>query len=406
MQGTGLFEQALGLERPWYVERTEFDAGQRRLDLYLNFEVGGTFACGGCGGAGCKAYDTAQKQWRHLNFFEHQAYLHAPSPRVECRECGIRQARLPWARPRSGFTLLFEALAMAMMTEMPVKAVARIVGEHDTRLWRIAKHYVNEARAAADHSGVRAVGVDEKASRRGHSYVTFFADLDERRLLYATEGRKWGVLGEFRNDLEAHGGSADSVEELCMDMSPAYIKGARESFPDAEITFDRFHVVQLLNQAVEKVRRTEQKERPELKRSRWLWLWNPERLSPTQRQRLDELLDPSRIALDTARAYQLKLSFQEFWNLPPALALRHLQRWCTLAERSGLAPMATVAATIRAHAAGILRWLHSRISNGMLEAMNSLVQAAKVRARGYRTTENFITMAYLVCGKLSFNLPT
>ncbi len=286
MQGTGLFEQALGLERPVYVERTEFDAGQRRLDLYLNFEVGGTFACGGCGGEGCKAYDTAQKQWRHLNFFQHQAYLHAPSPRVECAECGIRQARLPWARPRSGFTLLFEALAMAMMSEMPVKAVARIVGEHDTRLWRIARHHVNEARAAADHSGVRAVGVDEKASRRGHSYVTFFADLDERRLLYATEGRKWGVLGEFRADLEAHGGSADSVEELCMDMSPAYIKGARESFPDAEITCDRFHIVRLLNQAVEKVRRTEQKERPELKRSRWLWLWNPERLSPAQRQRL------------------------------------------------------------------------------------------------------------------------
>ena len=191
-----------------------------------------------------------------------------------------------------------------------------------------------------------------------------------------------------------------------MDMSAAYIKGARESFPGAEITFDRFHVVKLLNEAVEKVRRTEQKERPELKRSRWLWLWNPERLSPAQRQRLDELLDPSRIALATARAYQLKLSFQEFWNLPPALARQHLERWCALAEQSGLAPMATVAATIRAHATGILRWLHSRISNGMLEAMNSLVQAAKVRARGYRTTENFITMAYLVCGKLAFNLPT
>lgn len=154
--------------------------------------------------------------------------------------------------------------------------------------------------------------MDEKASRRGHSYVTLFADLDQRRLLYATEGRKWGVLAEFRADLEAHGGSVDGIGELCMDMSPAYIKGARESFPDAEITFDRFHVVKLLNEAVEKIRRTEQKERPELKRSRWLWLWNPDRLSPAQRVRLDELLDPSRIALATARAYQLKLSFQEF----------------------------------------------------------------------------------------------
>ena len=191
-----------------------------------------------------------------------------------------------------------------------------------------------------------------------------------------------------------------------MDMSPADIKGARESFPDAEITFDRLHVVKPLNEAVEKVRRTERKERPELKRSRWPWLWNPERLSPPRRRGLDEPLDPSRIALATAWAYQLKPSFQEFWNPPPTLALRHLERWCALAGRSGLSPMATVAGTIRARPAGILRWLHSRIADGMLEAMNSLVQAAKVRARGYRTTENFITMAHLVCGKLNLNLPT
>ena len=221
---------------------------------------------------------------------------------------------------------------------------------------------------------------DEKACRRGHSYVTFFADLDKRRLLYATPGRKWGVLGEFRADLEAHGGSGDAVRELCMDMSAAYMKGARESFPDAEITFDRFHVVKLLNEAVEKVRRQEQKGRPELKRSRWLWLWNPERLTPDQRDRLDDLLDPSQVALDTAEAYRLKLAFQEFWDLPPELARLHLELWCLHAEESGLAPMAKVARTIRKHSAGILRWLQSRISNGMLEAMNSLIQAAKVRA--------------------------
>ncbi len=406
MKRTRLFAQALGLERPWYVESTAFDAGERRLDIHLNFEVGGTFACGGCGGEGCKAYDTALKEWRHLNFFQHRAYLHAPSPRVKCPECGVRQARLPWARPRSGFTLLFEALVVTMASGMPVKAVARIVEEHDTRLWRIVKHHVDEARAEADHSQVRAVAVDEKACRRGRSYVTFFADLDERRLLYAAEGRKSEVLGEFRDDLEARGGRAEGIGELCMDMSAAYIRGAKESFPDAEITFDRFHVVKLLNEAVERVRRAEQKERPDLKRTRWLWLWNPERLKPHQRLRLDALLDPAQVALDTARAYRLKLSFQEFWDLPPTLAERWLDRWCADAEESGLAPMAKVAGTVRRHRTGILRWLHSRISNGMLEAMNSLVQAAKVRARGCRTTENFITMAHLVCGKLQFNLPT
>lgn len=401
-----LFEQALGIGRPWYVERTEFDPEVGRLDIHLNFEVGGTFACGGCGAEGCKAHDTKARSWRHMNFFQHQAYLHAHAPRVRCAACGVRQARLPWARARSGFTLLFEAFVMTLVSEMPVLAAARVAEEHDTRLWRVVKHYVAEARAEADHSGVRSVGVDEKACRRGHEYVTFFADLDRARLVFATEGRRSGVLAEFRADLEDHGGCGAQIEELCMDMSPAYMKGAREAFPEAEVTYDRFHLVKLLNEAVDAVRRQEQKQRPELKRTRWMWLWNPERLPAHQREWLDALLDPSRIALETARAYQLKLAFQEFWRLPPKLAEAHLERWCDEASASGLGPMVRVAATIRKHAAGILAWLRSRISNGMLEAMNSLVQAAKLRARGYRTTENFIAIAYLVCGNLDFKLPT
>lgn len=123
-----------------------------------------------------------------MSFFQYEAYLHAPVPRVECPEHGIRQVEVPWARSGSGFTLLFEALVMALVREMPVAAVGRLVGEHDTRLWRIVKHYVREARARADYSGVRAVGLDETASRRGHNYITLFADLDEGRLLAAPDG--------------------------------------------------------------------------------------------------------------------------------------------------------------------------------------------------------------------------
>jgi len=155
---TRLFEQALGLEHPWYVEKADFDPKTRKLDLHLNFEAGGLFECGGCGGEGCKAYDTARRRWPHLNFFQHEAFLHAPVPRVKCPSCGIRRAQVPWARPRSGFTLLFEALVVTMAAQMPVRAVGRIVGEHDTRLWRIVKRHMDEARAAADHGGVEAVG--------------------------------------------------------------------------------------------------------------------------------------------------------------------------------------------------------------------------------------------------------
>lgn len=406
MRDVELFQAALGLVKPWRVESVSFDEKARRLDVTLNFERGGTFRCPECGREGCKAYDSTWKEWRHLNFFQHEAYLHAPVPRVECPEHGIKQVAVPWARPGSGFTLLFEALVMMMVREMPVAAVARIVGVHDTRLWRILNHHVEQARAEADHSEVRAVGMDETASRRGHNYITLFADLDASRLLYATEGRDTGALARFRMDLLAHGGAPERIEELCMDMLPAYLKGAREQFPNAEITFDKFHVLRLLNTAVDEVRREEQKERGELKRTRYLWLRNPGNLTGRQHAWLEELVDPRRVQLRTARAYRIKLAFQEFWELPPALAEPFLKRWYFWATHSRLPSMIRAARTIRKHWHGVLRWFRSRVSNGMLEAMNSLVQAAKARARGYRSPQNFITMAYLVCGKLNFRLPT
>ena len=121
MTERSLFERALGLDRPWRVERTEFDAAERRLDLYVDFEAGGTFACASCGGGGCKAHDSSRKRWRHLDFFQHRAYLHARVPRVRCTECGVKLAEVPWARRGSGFTLWFEALVVALAREMPVQ---------------------------------------------------------------------------------------------------------------------------------------------------------------------------------------------------------------------------------------------------------------------------------------------
>lgn len=146
---TGLFEEALRLEWPWYVERRALDADKRRLNLYLNFEAGGTFRCGACGTDGCKAYDTVRKRWRHLDFFSYHSFLHAPSPRVDCPVCGVRQAQLSWARRRKGMTRPFEEFVVGLAREMPVRAVSRIVGEHDTRLWRIVNHYLADEELTA-----------------------------------------------------------------------------------------------------------------------------------------------------------------------------------------------------------------------------------------------------------------
>ena len=172
MNENELFQAALGLLPPWLVSRCTFDVSAGRLDIHLDFPRGGVFPCPVCG-ISCKAYDTDELTWRHLNFFQHQTFLHARTPRVECSHCGIHRVAVSWARPGSGFTLLFEALVMILAKSMPVLAVARFVNEHDTLVWRIVTHYVDAARATADHSTVTQVGVDETASRRGQRYVSF-----------------------------------------------------------------------------------------------------------------------------------------------------------------------------------------------------------------------------------------
>jgi transposase len=403
MRDTNLFQLALGLTAPWIVTRADFDAEARRLDIHIDFPPGGRFACPSCAAANCPVHDTAAKTWRHLNFFQHQAFLHARVPRVRCERCGVKQTTVPWARPDSGFTLLFEALIMALISAMPVAAAARLVGEHDTRLWRVLHHYVEQARARRNTAAVTRVAIDETAARRGHAYVTLFADIDEARVLYVTEGKDAATVAAFADDLAAHGGDPDAVEEVCIDMSPAFIRGTAESLPAAAVTFDKFHAVRLINEAVDKVRRAEQRGRALLKGTRYLWLRNPQNLSDRQRAMLDAL--PTH-HLKTARAYQMKLAFQELYEQPtPALASRWLKRWYFWATHSRLAPMIDVAYTIKRHWDGILRWFDSRIANGLIEGINSLVQAAKAKARGYRSVRNLETIVYLIAGKLDFRLP-
>lgn len=400
MRDLDLFQVALGLEAPWRVERSDFDAEARRLDVYIDFAPGGTFRCPECGRSGCKAYDTAEKTWRHLNFFQHEAHLHVRTPRVRCERCGVKLATVPWARHGSGFTLLFEAYLLTLCKSMPVAAVARLVGEHDTKLWRVLHHYVEAARAEADYAAVRRIGVDETSSRKGHRYLSLFVDLEEARVLFAADGRDGEAFRAFRDDLEAHGGQAERIRDLSMDMSPAYRKGAQEVFPDARLTFDKFHVVKLLNDALEQVRRAEQKTRPELKRTRYLWLRNPETLR-AEEAALMAALRPESVGLKTAQAYQLKLAFQEIWTLPTAAVARlYLERWLQQASASGLRPFVRLARTFRLQREGLLAYFDSRVTNGLLEGISSLVQAAKAKARGYRSSRNLKCIIYLLVGKL------
>jgi transposase len=311
--------------------------------------------------------------WRHLNLFQHQAWLNARVPRLRCGKCGLSKVTLPWARAGSGFTLLFEARLMAMVAAMPVNALARQVGEHDSKPWRVLRHYVEQARAKTDASDVTRVGIDETAARRGHDCITLLVDIDQARVMFA------------------------------IDISPAFIKGTAESLAKAAVSFDKFHAVKIINAAVDQVRRAEQKRQSLLRGTRYLWLRNLATLCDRQRARLESL--PTR-HLNTARAYQIRLALQELYDQPSAAAgASYLKKWYYWATHSRLEPVIEAARSVKRHWHAILRWFDSKIANGLIERINSLVQAAKAKARGYRSSRNLKAMVYLLAGKLDLNLP-
>lgn len=402
MNEVELFQMALGLADPWRVVRSSFDVEKSRLDIKIDFPRGSRFRCPVCGEL-CAAYDTSDKTWRHLSFFQHEAYLHARVPRVKCDACGVKQIGVPWAREDSGFTLLFEAFIMSMVKVMPVNNVAEKVNEHDTRLWRIVLHYVEKARDRSVFSDVIRAAFDETSARKGHDYVTLFSDLDTRRVIFVADGKDSSTVEAFAADLKAHGGDPEAITEVCIDMSGAFIKGTAEHLPNAQITFDKFHAVKIVNDAVDQVRRAEQKTRPELKKTRYIWLKNSTNLTQPQQETLGNL---SKSNLKTARAYQIRLTFQDLYSQPNrADGEAFLKKWYFWATHSRLQPMIDAAKTVKRHWDGILRWFDSKIANGFSEGINSLVQAAKAKARGYRSTRNLKAIIYLIAGKLELQLP-
>ena len=361
MNENELFQAALGLLPPWLVDRCTFTVESGRLDLYLDFPRGSSFACPLCA-APAKAYDTESLTWRHLNFFQHQAFLHARTPRVECSRCGVHRIAVPWARANSGFTLLFEAFVLQLVQVMPVLAAARLVGEHDTLVWRILHHYVDSARSKANHSSVTQVGIDETAARRGHDYVSLFVDLSERKVLFVAPGKDAATVAAFALDLQAHQGDPQANTEVSADMSPAFIKGVGDHLPNASLPFDKFHVVGLVNNAVDEVRRLERKLHPELSGTRYVWLKNPANLTANQEQQI-QTFDFTRRLLKTTRAYQIRLVFQDLYDQPAEDAEYYLKRWYFWATHSRIQPIIDVAKTIRRHQVGILRWFTSGVNN-------------------------------------------
>ncbi len=295
-----LFAAALGIETPWYVKDVQFDAGKRLLTIAIDFKKGSRFPYEGAEGLH-PVHDTQTKRYRHLNFFQHECYLEVRTPRLKLPDGRVVLIEPGWAGKLSGFTLLFEALILALSAaryrtarylsalcrQMPFAAVARLVGESWHRVQAICERYVDLALKKVDLSKLTMLAIDETSSRRGHNYLTFAADAEAHKVVFVAPGRDANTIGELSQFLSEHKATPGQIASVSMDMSPAFIKGVTEQLPNARITFDKFHVIAHASAALDKMRRIEQKTDPSLKGLRWTLLKDRQRLSESQRADLD-----------------------------------------------------------------------------------------------------------------------
>ena len=401
-----LFEQALNIKEPWYIKSIDFDYSQKRLDISLDFRKGSQFEYTSKEGELLYGgvHDTREKTWRHLNFFEHECYLNARVPRVRKNDNNVEIVRTPWEGKMSGFTLLFEALILQLCTGMPVLTASQIVSVSDDKIWTMLRRYVDEAIEHLDLKELKILGLDETSLKKNHNYITLFVDLVKRKIVHITEGKSNKTVVDFVDFLKNHKGDPDKITDVSSDMSPAFIKGITENLTNAEITFDKFHVIKIINEAVDKVRREEAKSQEGLKGNRYIFLKNNRNLTSLQRDALMEL-KMSSLNLKSIRALHIRENFQEIYNSNSSEDFEiKLKKWYFWATHSKLIPIIKVAKTIKKHWAGVLRWWSSKINNGILEGLNSVIQAAKSKARGYKLAINFKTIAFLLAGDIDLSI--
>ncbi len=402
-----IFAAAIGVQSPWKVTSINLEIPKGELIIEIDFTKGSEFEyideeTGEIGRY--KAYDTSKKTWRHMNFFQYRCYLHARVPRVQTSTGKIKQVKTPWEGAVSGFTLLFEAFIIQMVKLMPVHQVCEIVGSYDAKLWNILKSYTEQSRELSDYSEVTKVGVDETAARRGHDYVSLFVDLEQKKTIFVTEGKSSETVVEFVKDFQKHQGDAQKIENVSCDMSPAFIKGVEENLPNAKITFDKFHVIKIINEAVDEVRRQEAKSNPILKNSRYVFLKNQSNFTKTQKEKYDEI-KMSKLNIKAFKAMQIRESFQQIYLCQQTILFEGLlKKWYWWATHSRIPQIIEAAKTIKRHWKGIVNWAENRITNGILEGFNSIFQAAKAKARGYQKTETIKAVIYILTGKLDFSL--
>jgi transposase len=403
MQDTALYQYLLGLQSPWTVSRVNLDMNGQRVDVWAEHPEDTAWVCPHCAKT-LPLYDHAEERtWRHLDSCQFQTHLHARIPRVACGEHGVVQVTVPWAEPRSRFTLLFERLAIDVLSQCDVSGATRILRISWDAAWGVMQRAVTRGHARKQARIVRRIGVDEKAAAKGHRYLTLVCDLDEGTVEHIAEDRTQASLDGYYAGLTQE--QLDGIEAVAMDMWEPYIQATRAQVPEAaeKIVFDRFHVMGHIGKAVDTVRKQEHRDLmasgdETLKGSKYLWLYSRENVPERRR---DEFAALMRQELKVGRAWAIKEALRCLWRyVYPASGWKFWKRWYFWATHSRLEPIRKAAETIRRHIDNIVTYYQHPVTNAMSEGLNSQIQKIKSMACGFRNSENFKTAIYFHCGGL------
>ena len=401
-----MFAQSIGLTEPWYIERAEFNETSHEVHIYVKARKTSKYPCYECGEL-CERYDDEEDErvWRHGDVVFFPCYVHCRRPRTKCKKHGIHVVEAPWARKGSRYTLLFESYAMLLMRSMPVEHARKLLRVSHTAMRRILKYWVEKAVEKDDLSEVSAICIDETSFKRGQSYVTVISDAIARRVIDVEDGRDSETVEKFSYKLEEKGGKCENVHTFVSDMSAAFIGGKEMCFPNARMVIDKFHVKQLMLNAMDEVRKAEQGKAVSNKRNAGKkLLMIPEAKQSEQQREAVALL--SKKYPKTGRAFRMVQGLDAMYQCNhPSEAEKVFNRLTSWLKRSRLEPMKKVADTLRKHKKAILGYFFARVTNAVAEGINSMIQSAKRRARGYRTLESYKCMIYLVAGKLYLDCP-
>ena len=248
---TRMYQDVLGLQKPWHIADIKIEPHDKTEVILVDFDKGARFDCPKCGTTQCKTHDSHPERKRHLDFHGFHCCIHARVPRIKCPNCkSVVTVDVPWGRRYSGFTYEYEMMVLSFASAMAISKVGNLINENFDRVFRIVSFYVNEWVSNSDHSQVCSIATDETSCRRGHKYITVVIDLNKRRVIFATPGKDHTTIDRFKQFLEEHDGDPANITEGCCDMSPSFIKGLNENFPNISIIFDKFHVMKMMNEAL------------------------------------------------------------------------------------------------------------------------------------------------------------